>query len=140
MMMVLMLLAALPGVPSRDSAPISVERPGEPPPPSEKPGDRVASPLGQALDLLDRDAVQAQNPGLSQSERTQLALEIRAEGDRVRALTSNRPAPLVNLGVDLEKQTVRLFDALSRDDRGAVGREAGALGTHIHALRAAMTP
>jgi hypothetical protein len=139
MMMLLMLLSAQT-IPSRDSAPISVERPGEPAPPSEQPGDRVTSPLGQALDLLDRDAVQAQNPGLSQSERTQLALEIRAEGDRVRALVSNRPTAQVKLGFDLEKQTVRLFDALTRNDRDAVGREAGALGTQIHALRAAMTP
>src|SRR5689334_24320619 len=86
MMIVFMLLTALP-------------QRGSPVTPIEKlPADEVTSPLSQTLDILERDSIQAQNDNLSTSERTQLALEIRTQGERVRGLMTNQPAPLVKLG------------------------------------------
>jgi hypothetical protein len=113
--------------------------PGGEMPTTERPTrEEVTSPLSQTLDALERDATAILNPALSPSERTQLALEIRTQGDRVRALTSNKPPAFMKLGFDVEKRTARVVDALGRGDRDALSREAGALSVQIHALRAAM--
>ena len=138
----LVLLAAAPKNAPPDALDVAPPIARDQRPPNERvPAEDNHHPaIAELLDLVGNDAQKLQQRDLGTAERLRLALEIRAQGQRLPTLTRGQSPSARNLALQIDRQTGRLLDAVSRHDEAAIDREMAELSVQLTSLRAVLGP